>query len=152
MKNILAKVGENVAAIEQDAIETFVPLNAKSLEQVLENLFSGNELLSNEPSNGNHGKAAVVQLLGLELLPLLGIAWEQTEWVKSKIAWLVVISQRVEVLGLRRSPAQSNSIGFNDTDDKDKGQPEDSTASFDLLKVINGGACRSVTPTTSSIA
>lgn len=57
------------------------------------------ELLGNKCCNGNHGKTAVVDLLGLQVILGLGVGWVQVQGVKAEGAWLVVSVELVEVAG-----------------------------------------------------
>lgn len=57
----------------------------------------GTELLGNESCNGDHGKTAIVDLLGLQVILGLGVRWVQVQRVKAEGAWLVVSVELVEV-------------------------------------------------------
>jgi hypothetical protein len=56
------------------------------------------ELLGDEPGDGNHGQAAVVQLLGLEVVLLLGVGGVQAQGVEAEVTGNVgvIVVQLVE--------------------------------------------------------
>lgn len=110
------------------------------LKGVLEDFLAGNELLYDESSNGDHGKTAVVQLLCLQVLLCRWVAGEQTKRIKSKVTGLVIISEGVEVGRVGSCPTQPDSVCLGETDGEDQGQPENGTAGFDLLKVVDSRA------------
>lgn len=105
-----------------------------------EDLFTRDQLLRNEGSNGNHGKTPVVELFGLHVLPFGGVRGEETQGVEAQVAGLVVVPQGVEVLGAGSSPPKSNSVGLAKSDGEQQGLPEHGTAGLNLLEVVDGRA------------
>merc|ERR1719240_1925708 len=60
----------------------------------LEELLASRQLLRDHAGGGNHGEAAVVELLGLHLLELLRISGLEAEWIETQVSWLVVFLHR----------------------------------------------------------
>merc|ERR1719240_771750 len=65
----------------------------------LEELLASRHLLRDHAGGGNHGEAAVVELLGLHFLELLRILGLQAEWVEAQVSWLVVFFHRPLLAG-----------------------------------------------------
>lgn len=57
-----------------------------------------------------------------------------------KVAHLVVILQAVEAIASWCSPAESNTVALSQTNGKQQGLPEDSTAGLNLLELVDGWA------------
>jgi len=78
--------------------------------QAVEDGLSIPQLLCNKSGNSNHGKATIVDLLGLHVVLLLGVLGKKTKGVKAKVAWLVVIPQRVELAGGGVIPSHCHTV------------------------------------------
>ena len=78
--------------------------------QAVKDGLSISQLLCNKSSNTNHGKATVVDLLGLHIVLLLGVLGKKTKGVKAKVAWLVVIPQGVELAGGGVVPSHCHTV------------------------------------------
>merc|ERR1719359_1607519 len=57
-------------------------------------LLASHQLLCDHAGGGDHGEAAVVELLGLHFLELLRILGLEPKRVKAQVSWLVVIFNR----------------------------------------------------------
>ena len=112
---------------------------------MLEDLNAGlYALLCDEASDGDHGKTAVVQLLGLHDLEVGGVGGLQVQGVEVQGAWAVVILEGVEASANGGLPAECHTVCLGDTDSEDKGLPEDGTTGLDLLELQDRGACKSL--------
>lgn len=121
----------------QVGIYTQPNLQTQPLEQMYKDFLAGDQLLGNEGSNGDHGQSAIVQLLGLHLLPGLRVRGQQTQGVESKVTRLVVISQGVEILRSGSSPSQTHSVCLAQTNGEQKWLPEHGTTGFNLLEMVD---------------
>ncbi len=68
------------------------------------------QFLGNKSSDSNHGKATIVDLLGLHVILLLWVIGKKTKGVEAKVAWLVVIPQGVELAGGGVVPADCHTV------------------------------------------
>merc|ERR1719326_1963255 len=53
-------------------------------------LLASRQLLRDHASSGDHGQAAVVDLLCLHLLELCGICGLEAKWVEAEVPWLAI--------------------------------------------------------------
>mmetsp|Transcript_28190 Transcript_28190/g.47226 ORF Transcript_28190/g.47226 Transcript_28190/m.47226 type:complete len:295 (-) Transcript_28190:54-938(-) len=107
------------------------------LQQVLEDLSVVHKLLGNESGDGNHGKAAVVQLPGLLFLELRGIGRREAKGIKTEVTHLVLGQQLVHAGGVGTGPSDSHAVRLANADDDEERLPE---AGLDLLELEDGGA------------
>ena len=61
------------------------------LEETLGQRLAVHKLLCNKASNADHGKAAIVELLGLDVVLLSWVIGVQAKGVEAKGSWLVLI-------------------------------------------------------------
>mmetsp|Transcript_61656 Transcript_61656/g.135067 ORF Transcript_61656/g.135067 Transcript_61656/m.135067 type:complete len:296 (+) Transcript_61656:292-1179(+) len=106
------------------------------VEQVVKDLDTRlGQLLQGEASNGNHRQAAVVQLLGLQLLQLVLVLGAQAQGVEVQVAQVVLLLQGVEGLASGGGPAQGDAVRLGQANGNQERLVE---ARLELLELHDG--------------
>jgi len=94
---------------------------------MLKDSLSINQLLGNETSSGEHGQAAVLELLGLHLEEFLRVLRGKSKRVKVQVPRSVVFPELESILALsvlRVLPPDLRAVGLDDTDAQNQNLPE----------------------------
>ena len=107
---------------------------------MLNNTLSINKLLGHETGGSEHGKAAILEFLGLHDLELSSISWLETKRIETKISRNVAVTEKTGLVEwdiLRFNPSNFSTLDLSLGNTGTKEQPEDGV---DLGKVGDGGS------------
>ena len=98
------------------------------------------KFLGHEASSGKHGKATVLEFLGLELKESIGVFGLEAEGVKAEVTRDISLTQETRLVKghiLGFDPSNLGALLFGDTNGDEQGHPE---ADGDLGEVGDGGS------------